>query len=58
MNKVIGTALWVATPAAIGYGVGKLFGASTKVTTWLTIGGAVLGAASLVTIIEALKKMQ
>lgn len=58
MNRSIGISFYIAAPALVGYGAGKLFGLSPKVTMWLTIGGAVLGAAGVLTIYEALEHFQ
>lgn len=57
MQRVIGVGMFSAVPAAGAYGLCRLFGASNKVTAILTMTGAVLGAATVITIVEALKKL-
>ena len=58
MNKAIGLCIFIAIPAGIGYGAGKLFGASNKTTIWLTIGGAIIGAGTELLFYETLKRIQ
>ncbi len=58
MERLLGCSVFIATPALVGFGIGKLFGLSKQATRNLAITGAVLGAATIVVIVEALKKLE
>lgn len=58
MERLLGCSVFIATPALVGYGIGKLFGLSKHATRNLAIAGGLLGLTTIVVIVEALKKLE